>query len=202
MFCIDGKLFAAISKFGDLVILNILFIVCCIPIVTIGASITALYGVTKKMAVDKEGYIVAEFFRQWKNNFGQATAMWLLLLPAIGVLSADLYAGTFISNNILQILYEAFILLAVIIVLFLLIYTMALQSTFENKIKNTFKNALLISIAHLPWSALIVFIALSPFFSLVCLRQYFSLELLLILLVWFSGGAYLNSIIFNKIFQK
>lgn len=67
MFSIEGKFFGTISRLGDLVILNILFLVCCIPIVTIGASITAMYSVTKKMTEDKEGYILKVFFVHLKK---------------------------------------------------------------------------------------------------------------------------------------
>lgn len=67
MFQLDGKFFGALSKLSDLVILNILFLACCLPIVTIGASITALYAVTKKMAEDREGYIFKGFLSPSKR---------------------------------------------------------------------------------------------------------------------------------------
>lgn len=70
MFSIEGKFFGTISRLGDLVILNILFLVCSIPIVTIGASITAMYSVTKKMAEEREGYIVRSFLRHLKKISG------------------------------------------------------------------------------------------------------------------------------------
>lgn len=57
MFGIDSKLYEFLSKIADLIIVNLLFIICSLPIVTIGASTTALYGVTKKMASNSEGYI-------------------------------------------------------------------------------------------------------------------------------------------------
>mgnify|MGYP002982023001 CR=1 FL=1 len=51
MFGIDSKLYEFLSKIADLIIVNLLFIICSLPIVTIGASTTALYGVTKKWQV-------------------------------------------------------------------------------------------------------------------------------------------------------
>ena len=58
MFGIDGKFYEIVSAIADLVILNLLFVLCSLPIFTIGASTTALFGVTKKMADNREGYIL------------------------------------------------------------------------------------------------------------------------------------------------
>ena len=65
MFGIDSKFYEVVSKIADLVVVNLLFVLCSLPIITIGASTTALYGVTKKMAENREGYI----FRNYVNNY-------------------------------------------------------------------------------------------------------------------------------------
>ena len=54
MFGIDSKFYEVVSKIADLVVVNLLFVLCSLPIITIGASTTALYGVTKKMAENRE----------------------------------------------------------------------------------------------------------------------------------------------------
>ena len=69
MFGIDGKFYEIVSAIADLVILNLLFVLCSLPIFTIGASTTALFGVTKKMADNREGYIVRTYFKLFKENF-------------------------------------------------------------------------------------------------------------------------------------
>ncbi len=202
MFRIDSKFFVVLSRLADLVILNILFWVCCIPIVTIGASITAMYAVTKKMAEDREGYIFKGFFIAFKENFRQSTIMWMILLVPIAIVSADLYISNWIREGLAQTFFKGFLLLAWMLIMFVMIYAFALQSTFENTIKNTLKNALLISLAHTPRSLAMTFLALSPFIALLYFGEYFGMELLLIILIWFSGTAYLNSLILNKIFKK
>lgn len=202
MFSIDGKFFEAVSKLVDLVILNILFLVCCIPIVTIGASTTALYGVTKKMAKKNEGYIVRNFFRQFKENFKQSTIMWLILFVAGLIPSIDLYIINYMSKGMAQTILKGLTLMAVLVVFFVFLYAMALQSTFENTVKNTIKNALLMGLGHFPWTLFIVFVAISPFISLTVMGNYWSTELFVMMLIWFSGSAYINSYIFNHIFEK
>ena len=84
-FNMDNKFFVFMGRVADLILLNILCILCCIPIVTAGASITALYYVTLKMARDEESYIIRSFFCSFKQNFKQSTLIWILMLAA-GVL--------------------------------------------------------------------------------------------------------------------
>lgn len=202
MFNIDGKFYEAISKLVDLVILNIIFLITCIPIVTIGAAVTALYGVTKKMAKKREGYIVRTFFKIFFENFKQSTLMWIILC-AIGIIPVmDLYIINNMPQGIGANVLRGFAILAILLVLYVFLYAMALQSTFENNIKNTMKNAFLMGVGYFPWTLLILFVALSPFISLTFLSDYWSTELLIIILIWFSGGAFINSYIFNHIFQK
>lgn len=202
MFNIEGKFFGALSRFSDLVILNILFLVCCIPVVTIGVSITALYSVTKKMVEDKESYIVRSFFHTFKENFKQSTIIWLILLVPAMVISIDLYIGNFIKEGMAQTLFKGFMLLAMMLIMFVMLYALTLQCTFQNTLKNTLKNALIISLAHTPWSLVMVLLTISPFISLLYIGQFFATELLAMLLIWFSGAAYINSFLLNRIYKK
>ena len=121
MFSIEGKFFGALTRFSDLVILNILFLICCVPVITIGASITALYSVTNKMAEDKENYIVKSFFRAFKENLRQSTIMWLILLIPEVIISIDLYIGNFIAIGLPQTLFKGFMLLAMLLVFFVML---------------------------------------------------------------------------------
>ena len=200
MFSIDGKFFGVLSRLADLVILNLLFLVCCIPVVTIGAAVTAMYCIL--MAEEKEGYILKSFFKAFKDNFKQSTAIWLILLVPFLVISVDLYLSNFMAEGLGQTVLKGFWMLALLIVLFAMIYALTLQCTFENSVKNTIKNAFLISLGHAPWSLVVTALALSPFISLLYLGEYFSAELLAMLLIWFSGAAYINSFILKKIYRK
>ncbi|MFQ9514541.1 MAG: YesL family protein [Eubacterium sp.] len=202
MFNIDGKFFGFISRLGDLVILNVLFWVCCIPVFTIGAATTAMYSVTKKMAENKESYIIRSFFQAFKENFKQSTIMWLILMVLALIPLIDFYIISFMEKGIAQTLFRGFMLLSLIVIIFVIIYALTLQCTFENTIKNTLKNALFISLGHAPWSIVITILTLSPYISLLYFGKYFGVELLAILLIWFSGVAYINSFILNRIYKK
>ena len=87
---LDSPLMRALSKMADLMWLNILTILCCIPIVTAGASFTAMHFVLLKIVRDEEGYITKDFFRSFKENFGQATVIWILSVLVGGLIIWDL----------------------------------------------------------------------------------------------------------------
>ena len=89
-FSMDNKFFTFMNKVADLCILNIICLVCCIPIVTAGASITAMYYVTLKMVRNEEAYIVRSFFKSFKDNFKQATIINLIMIAVGVVLYLDL----------------------------------------------------------------------------------------------------------------
>ena len=74
IFSLDSPLFSFLNKVADLILLNILTMICCLPIITIGASMTALHYVVLKMVRDEESYIVRSYFKSFRQNFKQATS--------------------------------------------------------------------------------------------------------------------------------
>ena len=86
------------SPFGQLMMklcysccLNILWFLCCIPIVTIGASTTALYYTSLKIVRGEDHALTRMFFRSFRENFRQSTVLWLILLAVGGLLASDGY---------------------------------------------------------------------------------------------------------------
>lgn len=67
-FSIDGKGFRFLSTMSELVTLNLLWLLCCIPIVTIGASTAALYTITIKMVKNEDSYVIRGFFSSFKQK--------------------------------------------------------------------------------------------------------------------------------------
>jgi len=87
----DGPLMSFITKITYSAYLNILWLICCLPIVTIGASTTALFYVSLKVAKNEEGSITKAFFHSFKANFRQSTVIWLILL-VVGIVLGLSYA--------------------------------------------------------------------------------------------------------------
>lgn len=201
-FNMDNKFFAVMGRVADLIILNVIFLICCLPVVTIGASLTALHYVTLKMARNEESYIVRSFFKSFKQNFKQATIIHLIMLVIGAVLYLDLNIVNYFDKPVSQILYVFFIALGIIYLLVFL-YLYPVLAKFYNSIKNTFLNAFLMAIRHLPYTVLMAVITLAP--ASVFLIQSFRVQstvLMLLILMGFALEAFINGHFLVKIFDN
>ncbi len=201
VFNFEGPVFTFLSRLADLIWLNLLFIICCIPVVTIGAATTALYYVTLKMAKDEEGYITRSYFKAFRDNFVQATVIWLVFLAVIVVMFLDFriakvgdMSALIGSGRINDVVIVAVGVMAIILGM-TFTYVFPLLARFDNTVVNTVKNAFLISIRHLPYTFLMMIIQAVP----VVLIWFFP-ALLILVLIMFSAVAYINSKFFRKIF--
>ena len=201
-FNMDNKFFTFMSRVADLIILNLLCIVCCIPVVTIGPSIAAMFYVTLKMVRNEESYIVRGFFKSFKQNLKQGIVINLIMLAAAILLYFDISICRSTPGTIGKVLMVLFMMILVVyLMIFLYIYPVLAK--FYNTIKNTFTNAFLMSIRHLPYTALMILVTAAPvlvFF--IPSAQVQSMVILLLVLIGFSGIAYINSHFFVKIFDK
>lgn len=201
IFNVEGPLFAFLNKMADLFVVNILFILCCIPVVTIGASCTAMYTVTLKMVHDKEGYLARSFFQAFKENFRQATTVWCIALFVLFISLADIRIFSTSGNEEYRLLLiGAFLLFFVTLLLLLFIFP--LLAKFSNSLKQTVKNAFLMEARHLPFTLCILVISAVPPVITALLPQSMGFVYILWLLFGFSLTAYANSFFFEfKIFN-
>ena len=200
-FNMDSPIMRFLSRICDLMILNILCIICCLPVVTAGASITALYTITLKMVRGEESYIFKGFLKAFKENFKQSTILWLIMAVWGLFIFVDYRAASFLPENMSTIFR---ILIGALLVLYLMVLTYVFPYTarFENNIKNTFKNALLISILNLPWTLVLVVCPAALVFVTFLTPSTLVYGSMLWMLLGFAAVAYVSSIIFRKIFAK
>lgn len=197
LFNMDNPVWVAMGKFADLILLNCLFVICCLPVFTIGASWTALYYVTIRMARKEEGYITRDFFHSFKENFKQATIIWFLFLAVFLVFALDYYIYSMFPNVIPKVIIV--VIMAVAMVAFVtMMYVFPLLSRFRNTIKNTIKNAFLISLLHIPHTVLLIILLLLPIVALVFLFRFAPF----VIMVGISVPAYWASFIWKSIFAK
>lgn len=202
IFNMDNKFFTFMGRVADLCMLNIICLICCIPIVTAGASITALYYVTMKMVRNEESYIFRSFFKSFKQNFKQATIIHLIMLAVAVILYMDLNIVKVMGGLPSRILTFVFIAFSFVYAL-LLLYIYPNLAKFYNTIKNTFSNAILMSIRHLPYSLLMLVICLCPLAILFVPNFQIQSSLILIfILMGFAVIAYCNSVFLVKIFDN
>ena len=150
LFNLDGPVLQFVNKIVYSVYLNILWFICCIPVITAGASTTALFYVTLKIAKNEEGNITKAFFHSFRENLRQSTLIWLILLVLGIILGADgyiLYHMRF--ENVFWTLCTAVFCVAAAAYAIVLMYIFPLLARFDNTVGAMFKNALFIGVRFL-----------------------------------------------------
>ncbi len=193
----DGPLMSFVNRFASLMWLGILTLVCCIPVITAGASLTAMYYTVFKMHDRDRGYVTENFFHAFKTNFLKSTVYWLMMIVMYCILYADFVILTRSTYEFPVILLAVTILIAVIVIL-TASYVFPLQARFENTVKQTVKNAFLMSLFHLPKSILIIFLHVVPYVVLYIYPVSFPAVLVLGL----SAPAYFNAVLLLSVFGK
>ncbi len=201
LFNMDSPIMRFLSRVCDIMILNILCIVFCIPIITAGASVTAMYTVTLKMVRGEEAYIFKGFLKAFKENFKQSTIIWLIM-AAVGIfIYIDYRSTAFLPGN-MSTVFQILIGALAIIYFMILVYIFPYTARFINNIKNIFKNSLLIAILNLPWTILLMGIPLGLGFITFSTASTLIYGSMLWLFFGFAGVAYVCSIVLRKVFEK
>lgn len=155
----DNPVMIFITKIVYCVWLNILWFLCCIPIVTAGASTTALFYVTLKMVKNEEGNITSQFFRAFRDNLKFSTKIWLIMLVIGAVMCVDGYALYHLRfSNAFWTVITAIFLVAVVAYLIVAMYIFPLMARFENTIRMMFFNSIMIGMRFLICTALMAVI--------------------------------------------
>lgn len=196
LFDYENPFFTFMSRAWDLMILNFITVLLCLPVITAGASVTALYYVTLKMAEDREAHIYRSFFKSFRDNIGQSTMIHVIMCITGAILIVD-YKFFVLENRgwpaplILAALFMALLLMY----LFTLLYVYAVQARFVNPVFRTLANAFMMSVRHLPSTILMVIFNVIFF--------YIAWNYALWLGFWIlSGPLYLNSLVLSKVFKK
>lgn len=197
MFKLDSPLMNFLNKVADIMILNVLFLVFSIPFFTIGASFSAAYYMGFKMVKNEETYIMKGFWKAFKENFKQGTAIWLILLVVFGVLVADYRIIAYSGIEFAQWIRIAMMTVTVV-VLMGVVFMFPLQARFINPVKNTIKNAFLMALSHLPTAFLLVAVYAVP----VVIFYFIPQILPVIVLMAFGFVIYIKSFLLLRVFKK
>lgn len=197
VFALDSPIMNGLGKLADLIWLNILVAICCIPIFTIGASLTALHYVVLKIVKNEEGYITKSFFKSFKQNFKQATLTWLIMLSVVLLLTADFMIFRFSDIAFAEWFQIALVAVAVLFLLATM-HLFPLLSRYENNIRTTYKNSLLVGILHLPKTVIMMLCWIIPVAIIIFVPRLLPVAFLL----GISGPAFLNALLYKKSFQQ
>ena len=194
LFNLDSPFWRFVGKLADAVLLNLMWILFSIPIVTIGASTTALYYCTMKVASDREGSsLFRDFWKSFKLNFKQSTIIWLICLALMAFFALDIYFYWGMESQLSSILCIIFVVFALVLVC-TMFYLFPLQAKFYNPIRKTFSFALIMQIRYFHWTLLMALIA-----ALVGVATFYYSPMII-----FGMGlvAFLQSYILNHVFKK
>ncbi len=195
-FSYDSPLMSALGKLTDLVILNLLTLLFCIPIVTTGASLTACHYVALKIRRG-EGYVVKNFWKSFRMNFKQSTVIWLVV--SIGMMLSIYVALFFKVEGTIAFISRGVLLGAAVFWGFIACWVYPLQSKFINTIKNTIQNSFLMSFKYLFRTLLMLVINLIPVVLIFVLSfQGYSL----LIMFGFSVPTYLCAMLYDKKFEE
>ena len=176
----------------DAFVLHLIWIVCCIPVVTAGPATVALYFALMKDARN-EGSYIRDFFRAFKRNFKQGMIAGLIYLVAGGIIGFAIYYYAHQSGGILPLLRAVMGLLTVLY-LFTFQYIWALIARFENALGEHFRNAFFFSIRHLGWTFVMCVLMIVVYAAAF-------LGFLPILILGFGLIVYIDVYILNRIFR-
>lgn len=196
LFDVENPVFQAIYTIGKVAVLNFLWLICSLPVFTIGASTTALIYASMKLHRG-EGYIWNNFFTSFKENFKQSTALFFLFLIVGVILGADMVLGNQSGTSYGRVMKIGACILAVPYALTLL-YVFAVQSKFVNTVKNTIRYSFFVSLRNFKYTfQMLILVALVIWANTtVALVNY------LMLIYGFGALAYFCSAYYLKVFEK
>ena len=193
IFSTDSKFTHYTNKFSDLITLNLWFVLTSLPLITIGASATAMHYVLLRIYRDELEYsITKNYFRAFRENFRQATAIWIVYIVFGAVLFADLF---FITN-------PGFLKILVTIVSILLVLSLSwifvLQSRYANPVYATIRNAVVFSIMHPIDTVLMCALMLLPLLLLIGKPS----TIPIVVICGFSLAGIIRAMIYGKVFSQ
>ena len=154
LFKLDSPLMRFLSNVADLIALNLIWLICCVPVITIGPSTTAMYCVARDITKGDWPPVLKSFFREFRSNFKQSLLVFLALL--VPVLLVGAYLLMLVSGGLDRLPIIKYLCYPAIAVIgFVCSYAWPLLACFDNTVGNTLKNAFLLPLAN-PFLALVV----------------------------------------------
>ena len=199
MFSPDSKFMEIFGRITDLVLLNILFLITCLPLFTIGAAVTALYTMCFRLMREEYRGIVRSYFRAFRENFKQGTIIWLLLVLVAGPGLYYFYV-LFSLDSLLRYAGFLFVLLGLLCAM-TASYVFPWISQFENTTVQALKNALILSLSRLPRALAVLVINLIPLIVWFISPELFLQVSFLWVALYFAAAAYMNAGLLWHVFK-
>ena len=197
LFNLDSPILRVLGTLADMCLLNIMTILCCLPVFTAGASITAMHYVLLKMVRNEEGYVWKDFWKSFKENLWQGMAIGSILLIFVAFFLVDCY----IFKGMVETVSVPMLAIAGAFALFLYmiyLYAFPLLAHFHNTVLGTIKNAFFVGVIAFPQTILMMIVTALP---IVLIYQYAQI-LPLVIMFGFTAPAYFCAWMYSKTLKK
>lgn len=204
IFNIDGPLMRTLTRIADLAVLNIIWLITCIPVITIGAADIAMYTVLIRMKEQREGNVLKQYLLAFKENFKPGLLIELILAVLAGILVFEYFfvKSAFADDKTLSILLYAFI--AILAILWLMMYSLvpALYARYENTVAAALMNSILVGIGGLVYTIPVLIITIAPVLLMMFATNVFIRTFILWLIIGVAGIRYINVWLIGGLFRK
>lgn len=199
---LENPFFQLLCRVGDLMIVNLLFLLCSLPVVTLGAAAAALHKVAQDIVLEQESGVVKTFFKAFRENFKQATILWmgLLLIVAAG-LAYKLLIAAFCTGTLATAFSWVLTILG-LLVLAVAVYLMPMLVRYENTLPELLKNSAILAVIKLPRTLAMMGLALIMPAVFKLSVTVFINTLFFWFIIGFAMVAYMDNVLLRPVFKE
>lgn len=195
IFDMDNPVMQALSTAADLLVLNLLALLCCLPVVTAGAAWTALHDVVQKIVLREESYPYRMFIDSFRANLKKGSLLGMIFLTAACLIILNYFAALATLPSYYRFLPAA----ALLLLLAIGNYAFALMARFENTLTGTLKNAVRLAIGCFPRTLGMVAFETAVYVGGI---HFYAVGVPLILLFGLSVPCYVCAVLYSPVFKQ
>lgn len=193
----ENPLFEFINTTVNFIALNFLFLITCIPVITIGPAVAALYQVLLREARGENGYLCSTYLKHFKEMFLHGTAVFIFYITALFISTfTAVFWGS--MGGILSVVITALLVLVSVVIFSSMLYVFPLMARFDNSIKQTIKNAFIIALSNPMLTVILLFLHI----TVICLLCFVPYMKMFMLISGFAFFAFCFAFIYTKLFRK
>lgn len=196
----EGPLAGFLNRFMDLILLNVLWFLCSLPLVTLGASTCALYDVTMRYALHESPAVIRTFFQAFRRCLKKATALFFLFLGAGLFLAADLWCA-FQWNTPFRFLVVVVILAGAYFYLAVLTHVFPVLMYFDTGVRESIRKAFFLSMSNGVFTVFIMVLNVLPALMVLAFPVWFGQIIFFYLIIGFGVIALLCSMHLIRLFD-
>lgn len=200
LFNLDNPVMQFLSRVADIMLLNMLTLVCSLPIITAGAALSALHKVCQDIVFETEGGVLVPFFQAFRGNFKQATLAWIgeLLAAAVMICDAFLVATYFRGNFVMYVL----LVLPAVLGLGVCCYLIPLIARYSNTLRSHLVNAIILTVARLPRTLILEVLSALPVLLFLYAPAFFARTSVFWMAVGFAAVALVQEYVLRGVFRQ